>query len=101
MVTLITGSTGFIGQRLVNSIKSSGGELRVISRKPIPGIDSFEVDFKEQEIPNEALKRVDTIFHLAGYAHDLQSPSDKIDLYQSINVDSTINLAKLAIKNNG
>jgi nucleoside-diphosphate-sugar epimerase len=99
LVVLITGSTGFIGKRLVNKLQSSGYQLRVISRNPVPGIETFIADLKGPDIPSEALSGVDTIFHLAGYAHDLREAAKMREIYYSINVDSTFRLAELAIQN--
>jgi UDP-glucose 4-epimerase len=100
MIILVTGSTGFVGVRLLNKLKTFGYELRVISRKPVPDVETFVLDFNESNIPSEALSGVDTIFHLAGYAHDVSSNRSSKDLYYSINVDSTAQLAKLAVENN-
>ena len=41
---------------------------------------------------------VDTVFHLAGYAHDLREPSKSNSLYHTLNVGATIRLAELAVK---
>ena len=99
MRILITGSTGFIGKRLINKLRSTGHQLRVISRNPIPGIETVIADLKEASIPSEALLGVDTVFHLAGIAHDFREASSMKSLYYAINVDSTIRLAELAIQN--
>ena len=99
MVVLITGSTGFIGKRLVNKLQSSGHQLRVISRNPVSGIETFIADLKGPGIPSEALSGVDTIFHLAGYAHDLSEAAKMREIYYAVNVDSTFRLAELAIQN--
>ena len=98
MIILITGSTGFVGKRLLNKLKSLGHQLRVISRKPVLGVETFISDFTDSNIPTEALLGVDTIFHLAGYTHDLRADNSTKDLYFLINVESTKELAKLAVK---
>lgn len=99
MVVLITGGTGFIGKRLVNKLQSSGHQLRVISRNQVPGIETFIADLKESSIPSEAFYGVDTVFHLAGCAHDFREAAKMRNIYYAINVDSTIQLAELAIQN--
>ena len=99
MRALITGSTGFIGSRLIKKLELLGYDLRVIARKPVPGIETITLDLEHSKIPSEALDGVDTIFHLAGYAHDLREKSKFEKLYYLINVDSTVSLAKLAVKN--
>jgi len=49
-------------------------------------------------IDNQAFLGVDTVFHLAGYAHDLSS-NQEINKYQEINVDFTMKIANMAIAN--
>ena len=97
---LITGATGFVGKRLLNKLSSIGYQLRVISRNPIPGIETVIVDLKGSNIPSEALSGIDIVFHLAGIAHDLHKEPSMKSLYYAINVDSTIQLAELSIRNN-
>ena len=99
MRILITGGTGFVGERLINKLRSTGHQLRVISRNPIPGIETVVVDLMEASIPSEALSGVDTVFHLAGIAHDFREAAKMRNIYYAINVDSTIQLAELAIQN--
>jgi len=92
---LVTGATGFVGQRLV---KAMSGEIRVISRMQHPCYKTVICDLQHDSIPDDALYGVDTVFHLAGIAHDLRNADTFKDSYQKINVDATIRLAKLAIK---
>jgi len=97
---LVTGATGFIGKSLICELKNQEKKIKIISRKPYPKIDSIVCDLSSNKIPNHSLKGVDTIFHLAGFAHNLSNSSKVKNMYQSINVDATVNLAKLALKNN-
>ena len=39
-----------------------------------------------------------TVFHLAGFAHDLSDASKVKKLYHAVNVDATVQLAELAIQ---
>jgi nucleoside-diphosphate-sugar epimerase len=41
---------------------------------------------------------VDTVFHLAGFAHDVRDASEIKHLYHKVNVDATVQLAELAVK---
>ena len=50
-------------------------------------------------MPKHALESIDTIFHLAGFAHDMQDPRKVEDLYRVINIDATVELARLAVEN--
>jgi UDP-glucose 4-epimerase len=93
---LITGATGFIGQRLVRAIDAN---IRIISRKNNLEFDTVVCNFENESIPINSLNGIDTIFHLAGLAHDSRDASKIADLYHKVNVDASINLAKNAVKN--
>ena len=49
-----------------------------------------------EQIPTSAIASVDTVFHLAGFAHDLRDTSKVEQLYRTINVTATVQLAELA-----
>ncbi len=89
----ITGASGFIGQRLVSAIDTEKNTLRVLSRSNLPGIETVICDLRSGNIPVDALKGVDTVFHLAGIAHDSTKQHDQ---YISVNVRATEKLAELA-----
>ncbi len=95
MKILLTGVTGFIGQRLANAI---GLEIRVLSRVKHPNFETVICDLQSGIIPEDALDGIGMIFHLAGCAHDLRDASKIQNIYQKLNVDATIRLAKLAVK---
>jgi UDP-glucose 4-epimerase len=91
----ITGATGFVGKRLVKAIDSN---IRVLSREKQPDYETVVCDLKSEVMPDNALDGVDTVFHLAGFSHDLRDATKIQNLYQKVNVDATIRLAKLAVK---
>ncbi len=93
----ITGATGFVGKRLVKAIDSN---IRVLSREKQPDYETVVFDLKSEVIPDNALDGVDTVFHLAGFSHDLRDATKIQNIYQKVNVDATIRLAKLAVKSN-
>lgn len=73
MPTLVTGATGFVGRRLLESI----AEPVVLSRDPDRAratlekhlgrpVKAFAWDAEHQPAPAEAFADVDTVFHLAG-----------------------------------
>jgi len=95
MVNFVTGATGFIGQRLVNALS---GEIRILSRKKHAYYRTILCDLQSDHIPDSALDGVDRVFHLAGFAHDMRDASKVSELYQSVNVDATVQLANLAVK---
>jgi UDP-glucose 4-epimerase len=94
---LISGATGFIGQRLVGAMDAN---IRVLSREKQPDYETVVCDLKSEVIPDNTLDGVDTVFHLAGFAHDFRDATKIQNLYQKVNVDATIRLAKLAVKYN-
>ena len=97
---LVTGATGFVGRRLVNHLKQEGFTIRAIGRSPILGVETVICDFLKDDIPDNALKGIDIVFHLAGYAHDLKSESGIEKTYQKMNVDITADLLSQSVKHN-
>jgi UDP-glucose 4-epimerase len=93
---LLTGSTGFIGCRLIKFLESSKCEIRLLSRQPHSNYETIVCDLGKKKVPDSALVLIDTVFHLAGYAHDLRDATRVENRYQSINVEATVQLAKLA-----
>jgi len=94
-VSLITGATGFIGRKLADVVD---GEIRVLSREKHSDYDTIVCDLQSEVIPDQALNNVNTVFHLAGFAHDMRDESKIADLYYQMNVSVTVQLANLAVK---
>ena len=101
---LITGATGFIGQQLLSYLNLSKqfdsgdvSSIKIISRNIHPIYETVVCDLQCENIPDDIMKDVDTVFHLAGYAHDLREPSKAKNLYYTLNVGATIRLAELAV----
>ena len=94
---LVTGGTGFVGQRLVVALQKKQVYVRLLSRNK-QNKDTITCDLKVDHIPNDALIGVDTVFHLAGFAHDMRDASKIVDLYYKVNVDATVELARLAVE---
>jgi len=95
LTTLITGATGFIGRRLISAVD---GEIRVLSRAVHSDLETVICDLQSSVISDNTLDSIDTVFHLAGFAHDMRDPSKIVDLYYKINVSATVQLAELAVK---
>jgi len=95
---LVTGGSGFIGNKLTNCLSDMKVLVRILSRKNQSNYESILCDLQSDAIPDDALDDVDTVFHLAGFAHDMQDPSKVEDLYRLINVDATVELARLAVE---
>ena len=74
MKILITGATGLVGTRLLETLFMKGyGDVNVLSRSPKKAeenspfpINAFKWDPSKREIDHQALKNVDIIIHLAG-----------------------------------
>ena len=96
---LLTGATGFIGCRLLNLLEASKREIHVLSRQPHSDYETIVCDLGKEQVPNSALDSIDTVFHLAGYAHDLRDSSEVENFYRAVNVDATVQLAELAVQN--
>ena len=95
----LTGATGFVGSRLVQRLSNSVGlgQVTVLSRKQHPTCKTVISDLQSGTIPANALDGIDTLYHLAGYAHDLQDAQSAAHLYQAVNVDATVQLVQLAV----
>lgn len=96
---LLTGGSGFIGKILLRELIKSGEDLRLLSRRKVEGVESVICDFQTDEIPVDSLKNIDTVFHLAGFAHDFKDASKIENIYKRINVQASVALAELAVKN--
>ena len=94
----VTGATGFIGQILVMRLKGKGTRLKVLSRSYHSEYETIVCDLDSEVIPEDALVGVDTVFHLAGFAHDLRDTSKVEHLYRTVNVDATVRLVELAVR---
>jgi len=100
MKTIVTGSSGFIGSRLCLLLEEHGSEVIRVSRKARTNSkENLVCDLETSSLENKDMSDVSTIFHLAGYAHDLSNPENSKDKYYRLNVDATLNLATQASEN--
>ena len=95
---LVTGSTGFIGSRLLGLLKTIKCDVRLLARSKVNNYETVVCNLNQERIPNHALESIDTVFHLAGFAHDMQDPSKVKNLYHAVNVEATVELARLAVE---
>ena len=78
MDILITGAKGFIGRRLCKALKKDNKCIRIVSRISNNSLEkSVTCDLLTETLPASSLEGISTIFHLAGYAHDLGNPLKK------------------------
>ena len=72
MNILITGSSGFVGSRLIDSFIDSGYQVTAVDAMPLPGIiesESFRFILADTTKPGQwqdSLQNVDTVINLAG-----------------------------------
>jgi nucleoside-diphosphate-sugar epimerase len=100
MNILLTGGTGFIGQRLLQYLTILEHSVHILSRGHVKNYRTTYCDFVKDTIPEELFSSnsIDTVFHLAGFAHDMRDASKFADLYYKVNVSATVQLAELAAK---
>ena len=98
---LLTGATGFIGNHLVDLLRSEGFDVRCLVRKT-SNISNLvgKVEFVYGEVTSpesleEAVRGVDYVVHLAGVVKALNSEG-----YYKVNTQGTINLFNATLKNN-
>ena len=96
---LVTGSTGFIGSRLLGLLNTIECDVRLLARSEVVNYETIVCNLGQDGIPKHSLESIDTIFHLVGYAHDMQDASKIEDVYRLINVETTVELANLAVEN--
>ena len=90
---LVTGASGYIGYKLCESLFEAGEKVRVVLRNKQDGPwhNVVEADLS-QDLPDDLMPGISTVFHLAGKAHALDSPAQNEKEYFSINSDATKNL---------
>ena len=96
MNILLTGGTGFIGQRLSQYLTILEHSVHILSRSHVENYHTILCDLTKDKIPTDLFNSIDVVFHLAGFAHDLRNTSKIEHLYHAINVDATVRLAELA-----
>ena len=95
---LVTGATGFVGSHLLGLLRTINCDVRLLARSNVDNYETIICDLLSDSIPNKAFESIDTVFHLAGFAHDIREPSKVSNLYRSINVAATVGLARSAVQ---
>lgn len=96
MVILVTGATGFVGERVCNMLLQQNLKIRVLSRNPSAKFDDLVIaDLTSDNLNKSVFSNVTTVIHLAGHAHDLNL-NDNSEKYFKLNVEGTKRLAEMA-----
>lgn len=100
MRLLVTGSSGFVGHRLVEHSSLLGWDTLRHSRKEVlnePGV-SFICDIDKNTNWMPMLNDIDCIVHCAARVHQMdESPENAQKAYDAVNVEGTLNLARQAV----
>ena len=96
-VNLITGASGFIGGRLLNSQREEGQMCRCLSRNVLSEANSIVADLADHEALKVACQGVARVFHCAGFAHAFSASSEQVAAqHWKVNFEGTRNLVEAA-----
>ncbi|MFQ5511269.1 MAG: NAD-dependent epimerase/dehydratase family protein [Candidatus Krumholzibacteriia bacterium] len=95
-VYLVTGASGFVGRELCGRLRARGRVRALLRRsRPGPWDEAALADLEAESPLRESVARgVDTVFHLAGKAHD--SGTADPAAYEKLNVGGTDRLLRAA-----
>ena len=96
--TLVTGSTGLLGNNVVRQLLAQGHPVRVLTRetadrRPLDGLDveAIHGDIRDADLVRRACDGTTVVIHAAGYVRIGRS---ELDLHRAINVEGTRNVAQ-------
>jgi UDP-glucose 4-epimerase len=96
-VDLISGSTGYVGGRLVKALLAEERQIRLLSRRSIADRDVVVAELADRSALVAACTGVERVFHCAGYAHAFSSlADDDADRHWQVNFEGTRNLVEAA-----
>ena len=96
-VVLVTGANGFVGRHLVPVLVKGGWSVRRAARQSAGHDGEVVIGSLGGATPwRAALAGVDAVVHLAARVHQRNDELHGIDLYQDINVNGTLHLARCA-----
>lgn len=97
VMNLVSGATGFIGQRLWRALRAEGVPCRGLARSAVPAAGIHAVDLADRTALAAACAGAERVFHCAGYAHAFAALSgDDADLHWRVNFEGTRNLVEAA-----
>ena len=96
-MNLVTGSSGFIGARLVAALRSDGLAVRCASRQRGDDATQVVADLADRSSLLAACADVETVYHCAGHAHAFGSLTAlDAERHWQINFEGTRNLVEAA-----
>ena len=100
-IVLVTGADGFVGRHMVSALTQAGWHVRCAQRSVGPTTSTADIVTGLELGPSTnwqaALKGVQAVVHLAARAHHSKNTQQhEKDLYFSINVEGTMQLARSA-----
>ncbi len=97
---LVTGASGFIGQALLQHLYTQGLALRVIQHRSAgswpSAVEVVQADVQQPDSLVRACQGIDTVFHLAGYAHALGNTPQQVQQHWQINALGSCHLLAAA-----
>lgn len=94
MRAMVTGGSGFFGSLLSEQLVAAGHDVinLDISRPddPVPGVEFFEADIRDEARVHEACEAVDVVFHNVAQVPLAKDP----ELFESVNSFGTANLLR-------
>jgi len=89
-LVLVSGASGFIGQNLCRRLRERGMRVRALMRDECSGPwDEVLLADLTNNLPDNILQGVDTVFHLAGKAHALSETHQDETEYHAVNTAGT------------
>lgn len=99
---LVTGGSGFIGRKLIETLLKCDVNVVAPTRSKILRCDyrltNPIIQCISQPLPDEWFRDVDVVIHLAAITHDIKGSFSESD-YKKINTDAVLVLSKQAAKN--
>lgn len=96
-MNLVSGATGFIGQRLLTALINNHSSCVALSRRPVPSFNCVIASLTDISALAVACAGVETVFHCAGHAHAFSSLScTDAEKHWRVNFEGTRNLVKAA-----
>ena len=101
---LLTGATGFVGNRLLQMLKARGHHCRAAVRRPSSTVDVHAESVVVGDIDahtdwRKAVAGIEVVVHLAARVHIMHDQADNpLVEFRKINLDGTRSLAEAAVK---